>query len=226
MDSKLKNKTACFTIQFDDAKSILLLLILMSFLFNSCINLREEYPEITYYNLTPANPEISRIKVDGILQIRPFGGSNVISSKRFLVEHSSGGFEKYYYHRWSDDFQELFTWNVISYISNQKCFTGGIVNQGTALIPNYILEGDILKLKIFNHDKDKKDSSYVELSLKISLFGFNKDSTGLSVIYTNVIEKKVTRESAKANTIAPAVNQATNAIISQLSEEVIKSINK
>lgn len=203
-----------------------MLLTFLVLFVSGCINLREDYPEIEYYELQASSTEPSRIKVDGILQVRPFGGSNVLSSRRFMVEKSTGGVDKYYYHRWSDDFQELFTWTVISRMSNQKLFTGGIVNQGTALLPNYILEGDILKLRIYNDEKDKTDSSFVEMSVKITLQEFIPDSSGLKVIYTNVYDKRVARKSNKAPTIAPAVNIAANEIISMFSEDIVKAINK
>lgn len=204
---------------------ILIFCIFAIFGFTSCINLREDYPKIEYYELKPTQDAPSRIKADGILQVRPFDASSILSERRFIVEKSSGGYDKFYYHRWADDFQELFTWLTINRLSNLKCMTGGIVSQGTALIPNYILEGSILQLRIYNNE-NKEDSSFVSLSVKISLMAYPKDSTSLKVIYANVYDKKIMRESSKASTIAPAVNDAANEIITRFSEDIIKEINK
>jgi ABC-type uncharacterized transport system auxiliary subunit len=222
MSTKIKNTISKINLR---KAEFIIALFLIAVTLGGCINLREDYPEITYYSLEPSKGEPARSKVDGVLQVRPFGGSNLISSRRFIVEKSVGGFDKFYYHRWSDDFQELFTWAVINDMSARKAFTGGVVNQGTALVPNYILEGDILGLRMYNDEKDHTDSSFVELSVKVSLLGFDS-ANSLKVIYTNLYNKKVTRKTNRATTIAPAVNSAANEIISLFTEDIIKSINK
>ena len=206
--------------------SILLTFTFFSLIITSCINLREDYPEINYYGIKSENIKPAKFKAEGLLQVRPFGGANLLSERRFLVETSEGKIDKYYYHRWSDDFQELFTWEVISQLSTDKYFTDGIVNQGTALIPDYILEGDILNLRIFNDEDNREDSSFVELQVKINLISRKPSKSSINSLYTNVYSQRVFRESNRALTIAPAVTKAAEMIITHIGEDIVKEINK
>lgn len=201
---------------------IIIIFVFFTAIFSSCINLRVDYPEIKYYGLEPEEKLPSRLKVDGILQVRTFTGSNILSTRRFLVEKYTKEIEQYYYHRWNDDFTELFTWLCLSRLNTAKIFTGGVVPQNTVQIPNYILEGEILELKIYNGSEKLKDSSYAQITIKANILGFNPDSTNFISLYTNVYTSKVFRETDKAITIAPAVNKAANQIVTTISEDLVK----
>ncbi|OGU60636.1 MAG: hypothetical protein A2X64_07840 [Ignavibacteria bacterium GWF2_33_9] len=206
--------------------SLLFSYILLSLMFTSCINLREDYPEINYYGIKTDNIKAAKFKAEGLLQVRPFGGANLLSERRFMVETSEGKTDKYYYHRWSDDFQELFTWEVISQLSKGKYFTDGIVNQGTALIPDYILEGDILSLRIYNDEDNRVDSSFVELQVKINLISRKPSKSSINSLYTNDYTQRITRKSNKALTISAAVSKAAEMIITQIGDDIVKQINQ
>ena len=202
----------------------LLILFIQLFLLNSCINLREDYPEIKYYSLANTSNKESREKVFGILQVRNFSSPLSLSGQRILVENPDGSTQRLYYHRWSDNFDQLLTWLVIERLSEQKIFSGGVVSQNSNLVPNYILEGEILNLTAFNHKIP--DSSFVELSVKISLLGYNADSTNFALYFTNYYKHKVNRNNGKPNSIPQAVNIAANEIIEKITKDIIKNINQ
>lgn len=204
---------------------ILLIFTIFPAIFISCINLRVDYPEIKYYGLEPIETPPSRFKFDGILQVRTFTGSNILATRRFLVEKSNQEIEQYYYHRWNDDFTELFTWLCLNRLNTSKIFTGGVVPQNTVQIPKYILEGEILELKIYNGSEKLKDSSYAAITVKANLLGYTPDSTNFISLYTNIYKSKIFRENEKAVTIAPAVKKAANEIITKMSEDIIKVLS-
>jgi ABC-type uncharacterized transport system auxiliary subunit len=211
---------------FISLKVTLIIIILISFqILTSCINLREDYPDINYYSLSPKATEVSKIKTEGILQVRSFTSSIALTEKRFQVENSKGEIQKLYYYRWNDNFAELFTWLTISKLNLEKYFVGGVVSQNTVQIPNYILEGEILGLEIYNGTNKQDDTSYVKLTLKISLLSYTKNSSDLEMIYSNIYTDKVQRLDNKAETIAPAVNSAANNIIETLAKDILTEIN-
>jgi len=202
----------------------LLILILQLFLLSGCINLREDYPEINYYTLSNTSNKESREKVFGILQVRNFSAPVALAGQRIMVQDYDGSSQRLYYHRWSDNFDQLFTWLAISRLSEQKIFSGGVVSQNTNLVPNYILEGEILNLNAFNHKIP--DSSFVELSVKFSLLGYNADSSNFILYFTNSYKQKVMRNNAKPNSIPRAVNTAANDIIEKMTIDIINNINQ
>lgn len=201
-----------------------LILIFLIFFFEGCINLREDYPTINYYSLTNTSNKESRQKVFGILQIRNFNAPNILSGQRILVENSDGSSQRLYYHRWSDNFDQLLTWLAITRMSEQKIFSGGVVSQNSNLIPNYILEGEILTLRILNHRIP--DSSSVELSVKFSLLGYNQDSSGFMLYFTNTYNKRVIRNNSKTTWISQSTNLAANEILEKMTSDIINIINQ
>lgn len=201
-----------------------LILIFLIFFSPGCINLREDYPTINYYSLTNTSNKESRQKVFGILQIRNFNAPNILSGQRILVENSDGSSQRLYYHRWSDNFDQLLTWLAISRISEQKIFSGGAVSQNSNLIPNYILEGEILTLRILNHRIP--DSSSVELSVKFSLLGYNQDSSSFMLYFTNTFNNRVIRNNSKTAWISQSTNLAANEILEKMTSDIINIINQ
>lgn len=201
-----------------------LILIFLIIFFPGCINLREDYPTISYYSLSNTSNKESREKVFGILQIRNFNAPNILSGQRILVENSDGSSQRLYYHRWSDNFDQLLTWLAISRLSEQKIFSGGVVSQNSNLIPNYILEGEILNLRAVNHRNP--DSSFVELSVKFSLLGYNQDSSNFVLYFTNTYNNKILRNNSRPSSIAEATNLASNNILEKMTNEIINRINQ
>lgn len=201
-----------------------LILIFLIFFLPGCINLREDYPNINYYSLASTSSIESREKVFGTLQIRNFSAPNILSGQRILVQNSDGSSQRLYYHRWSDNFDQLLTWLTISRLSSQKIFSGGVVSQNSNLIPNYILEGEILNLKILNHSIP--DSSFVELSVKFSLMGYNQDSSNFVLYFTNTYTNRTQRNTKSTSWISQSTNIVANEIIEQMTKEIINKVNQ
>lgn len=195
--------------------------ISLIFSINGCINLREDYPIINYYSLSNLSSKELRQKIPGVLQIRNFTAPLYLSGQRILVENFDGSSQRYYYHRWSDNFDQLLTWLAISKISSLKVFTGGVVSQNTNLIPDYVLEGELLNYRPFNHKIE--DSSFVEMTIKFTLIGFNQDSANYRLYFTRVYNQKISRNNRPAS-IPIATNLAANEIIDLLINDIINNV--
>lgn len=191
----------------------------------SCINIRSDYPEITYYELNTSPPEISKIKIQNTLMIRDFKAPFLSSPRIFMVEKPNGEYEKLFYYRWANNFDVLFNGALLNYLSKSEAFLGGVVTTNSSLIPAYTLEGEILNLRIYNDEE--KNKSFAELSVKVNLLGYSPDdSVQFQLFYTNLYTKKIMRATSKPETIAPAVNTAVNEICADMLMDILDAIQK
>ncbi|HOV91759.1 MAG TPA: hypothetical protein PLC04_01600 [Candidatus Kapabacteria bacterium] len=192
---------------------------------SSCINIKSDYPEITYYELTAPKVEPTKVKVQNTLMVREFKAPYISSPRIFMVEKPSGEFEKLFYYRWANDFDILFNGVLLNYLSKSEAFVGGVVSSNSSLIPSYVLEGEILDLKIYNDNE--KNKSFAELSVKVNLLGYTpNDSVQFQLFYTNLYTKKITRANNTPETIATAVNTAVNDICSEMLTDILDAIQK
>ncbi|HRS02236.1 MAG TPA: hypothetical protein P5545_06775 [Bacteroidota bacterium] len=201
------------------------LALIISFFLSGCINIKSDYPEITYYELTVPKVEPAKTKVQNTLMVRDFKAPYISSPRIFMVEKSSGEFEKLFYYRWANDFDILFNGVLLNYLSKSEAFLGGVVSSNSSLIPAYILEGEILDLKIYNDNE--KNKSFAELSVKVNLLGYTpNDTVQFQLFYTNLYTKRITRAKDTPETIAPAINTAVNEICSEMLTDILDAIQK
>jgi ABC-type uncharacterized transport system auxiliary subunit len=204
---------------------IICIITFSSIILSSCINIKSDYPEITYFELSVPKTDKSKNKIHNTLMIRDFKAPFLSSPRVFMVENASGESEKLFYYRWANNFDVLFNGVLLNYLSNSEAFLGGVVTASSSLIPAYTLEGEITNLHIYN-DKEK-NKSYAELSIKVNLLGYTpNDSIQFQLFYTNVYNKRVMRETSDPTTIAPAVNKAVSEICSEMLTDITDAILK
>ena len=203
----------------------ILTIIFVTITLTSCINIKSDYPEIAYYEIDVPNVNVSKIKIQNTLMIRDFKAPFLSSPRIFMVEKSTGNYEKLFYYRWANNFDILFNGVLLNYLSKSEAFIGGVVTSYSSLIPAYTLEGEILNLRIF--DDNEKNKSFAELSVKVNLLGYSpNDSVQFQLFYTNLYTKRIPREKNKPETIAPAVNKAVNEICSEMLADILDAITK
>jgi len=225
-------KAGCKKKKGEFAKSPGRIIIIIAFnsiiFFLSCISLREEYPEIHYYRLIQTeaafqNNEIGSI--EGTLQIRNFSASDAIDNDHFLGIWDNNEVQVYYYHRWIANAADLFTDFLITRYNDLKVFTGGVVKPGSILIPDYILEGQIIDMTAYN-TKDSKQSNYAYISVRFSLVKKVPLSTDKTILINKVLSVKSPRKNNSVETIAPAFSIAVSQISDQMILEIQDAIRK
>lgn len=203
----------------------ILTITFVTIIITSCVNIRSDYPEITYYELEIPSVETSKVKVQNTLMVRDFKAPFLSSPRIFMVEKSTGDYEKLFYYRWANNFDILFNGALLNYLSKSEAFNGGVVTSYSSLIPAYTLEGEILNLRIYNDEE--KNKSFVELSIKVNLLGYTPNETvEFQLFYTNLYTKRIPRETNKPENIAPAVNKAVNEICSEMLTDILDAIQK
>ncbi len=92
------------------------------------------------------------------------------------------------------------------------------------MIPSYVLEGEILDLKIYNDNE--KNKSFAELSVKVNLLGYTPMiSVQFQLFYTNLYTKKITRANNTPK-LLQCCDTAVNDICSEMLTDILDAIQK
>jgi len=207
--------------KFNTIISHILILTLVFFLY-SCINLREDYPKINYYELKSINHIDFAYDIDGIIQIRNVIVPPSIDNEFVFIHQNDGATKKLYYNRWNENFDLQLHRILLEKFNTANVFNGGVISQSSIIIPNYILEVELLQLQIF----DTPDENYIDFKAKISLLNYNNKSLQMELTFTKIYEIHKTRENSKISNIFPAINELTNDFIDQIIQDVVLEVNK
>lgn len=187
---------------------------------SACINLKEPYPNISYYGLKPDKSLINNTpKINGALVLRNFSIAGEYDTQRMLARESDGKTTVYFYHRWVGNFGDLATDFFKAKISEMNIFSGGADKLSSTSQPDFILEGSILSLDAYN-GKNSDDTSYVSLMIQIKFYSRNQELFENKQILSQTYSKKIQRADNSAASIAPAFSKA----MSMISDEAIIDI--
>ncbi|MDQ1267183.1 MAG: cholesterol transport system auxiliary component [Bacteroidota bacterium] len=205
-------------------KKVILSLIL-TIVFSSCISLTVEYPEITLYQLTQDSyPTIIDKPLNGSLLIRDFTIASQFDTDHLFADQGVNQIKRYYYHRWSTDFSDLATDFFVDRYSEKGIFRGGVVKSSTMLVPDYILEGHITDLMAYNYDEDSEIKNYVYLSINFQFIRKEVEKTGLVTIFNKSYYSIIERPDNSVATIVPAYSKAILQISDSLITDIIKAV--
>jgi ABC-type uncharacterized transport system auxiliary subunit len=183
----------------------------VSFLFTACISLKSPYPEIAYYRLAQeASSYRNTATIPGTLQVRNFVAIEAIQTDQLLAMTDNNHIEKYYYHRWITEGSQLITDYFVVRLNNMKAFAGGVCTASTVLVPDFILEGEVLDMMAFNapdDDKNSKAESNVNMSIKITLLKRTPGKTEKEIVLNKVYTQSQKRDNNSVATIPPSFSK-------------------
>ncbi len=207
-------------------KNYIVSVIIVLFL-SGCINLKDEYPEISYYQLSDLPSTISEIKqIKGALHIRNFSINSECDTKHLLANWDGIRVQKYYYHRWINDISDMTTDYIFNRIAKLKVFSEGPIRSTSVIIPEFILEGQIINLNVNNTENPEKGKNNVEIEMKINLIIKNQDKPGEKTIFTELYSETVIRQNNFASSIAPACSRGLSLISDKISVDISNAITK
>ncbi len=204
----------------------LVLLFLFISIIPSCINLKDEYPEFHFYRLTQfpgSSSEMNLGTTKGSLQVRDFTASEEIDDESLTAIYDKIKVKKYFYHRWISNLSDMFTEFIINRYSKVNVFEGGVIRPGSLIIPNYILEGQILDMGFFVNE-DSNDGNYAEISIRITLLKRDEMNTNNSVILNKIYTVRHPVDSDDVELIPIAYSRALSQITDQMLIEIINTI--
>ena len=88
------------------------------------------------------------------------------------------------------------------------------------IIPDYIMEGQVIDMVAYNGEEDDKKANYVYISLRISLLKKVPLSTDKTILLNKIFTVKAPRKNNSVGTIAPAFSRA----VSQISDKMLIEI--
>lgn len=196
--------------------------IMLIALVDGCVNVKSDYPSIEYYRLKQMdNPGFNLGTLDGLFQIRDFTISEELETVYLMALTDDTRIKRYYYHRWIGNCSEMITDFFITRYNKMNAFSLGVVRSSSVLIPQYIMEGQVLDMIARNSDSGT-EGSYVSLSVKVNVIKIEPMKIEKQVIHSKVYNTKIPRRDNSVTTIPIAYSQA----FSEISDQVLSDIHK
>lgn len=201
-------------------KKILFLLLCTACLATGCFSIRTEYQPTVFYRLVQ-KPSAIRVAdtLPGTLYIRTFAANEEFNNDHIVFLRNNTEIDFYSYHRWISEAPEMVTDFVTNRYINGNMFRKGIIGSGSALVPNYILEGKILQMVANNGE-----SNDVTLELQVTVVGLEPMKVERPVILQKVYAKTVARNNNTAASIPDAYSEALSSISDELLVDLEKAI--
>lgn len=204
-----------------DFKKIILGLI-SALLLSSCIKLKEDYPSIDYYSLQLKPIQIEKLgQVEGALLIRNFNISSEYETDHILVTWDDNRVQRYYYHRWLTNFNNMATDFVTMHINQVDIFSEGAISGSSLVIPDFVMEGKIMEMITFN---SAKGQSYVQLTVNARLMQRNIADNELAIKFNKIYTQRINRQNSQINNVAEAYSKALSLITQMIILDIGNSI--
>ena len=103
-------------------------------------------------------------------------------------------------------------------------FSGGVIKSASVLLPDYILEGQVINLIGINGEDDKPGDNRVEIGIKITLVKRANTNAKRAIILSKVYELNVDRDDQSAESMAKAFSSGLTQIADKLMSDMQKAI--
>ncbi len=209
----------------NDVKKLFFILCTV-FLVNSCVNIKKEYPQITYYSLQQARLLIDSMhKRDASLLIRSVDIPESYSARFLIAEVDNRRVQRYFYHRWINDLSSLATdfleFRIISY----NLFGKGVVRSSSITIPDFYLESKIIALDVHN-STISPDSNYVSITMNFNFFQRTNTTDGTKLLFSNTYSNNIRRPNNFAGSIPPAISRNLSVLIDYAVADMARQIEQ
>lgn len=174
---------------------ILIAVVSTTVIFNSCVNLKSEYPSIDYYRLVQPPPgKVFENPAPIILQVRNISAASELETNLLFAVWEKHLVHKYYYHRWINDCPELITDFIVERINRSNIFSAGALKTSSVLMPDYYLEGQLMEFIAHSIDDDDfPEENYTLISIKFTLIKREPLKIEESIALSKIYDSKVIR---------------------------------
>lgn len=191
-------------------------------LFSGCVNIKSEYPDITYYKLTQTpihTTEAASFIVNKNIYIKPFAINSSLETSKIVVSEDDFTVKRYNYHLWAAPLNELLTDFTITRINRYGIFKKGVSTSIYSTTNDFILECNILNCEINNSSKHNRHNN-VELVISATLLAADKSKLSYSPVFSKTYTKSLAR---KDNSIETAVD-ALSVLISEINDAILMDV--
>lgn len=203
-------------------KSLLSLFVLV--MFAGCINLREPYPKIEYYNLRQVSSAPKDYpKLEQTVMLRRMLVNESIDSPHILMTTQGTNIRRLFYHRWISDLSTLGTDFIVTRLNQSGLFKNGIIRSASVTNPDYIIEPQLIEMITNETINDNPDENFVSIELKVDLVK-RMDNSKFEIVMSKSYKKQLKRESKElkyiANSYSMIFSDAIDNLISDLAENI------
>ncbi len=199
----------------------LLLFCLSLTVLSGCVSIISKYPPIEYYKLHQEPISAKNVgKVSVALMIRDFTVPSEFENENLWVKWDDNRIQKYFYHRWTSDLSELITEFFQERYNKTEAFMSGVVKTSSWVVPDYILEANILEMTANSSEKNAPGTNNAYISMQVSLSRRNVLKVDKAVIFSENYNQKIQRNDNSAKSIVPAFSVA----LSQLADKILLDI--
>jgi ABC-type uncharacterized transport system auxiliary subunit len=192
---------------------------------SGCIHLKDEYPKINFYILKHEPTSLSNMAQKNVsLVIRDLYLNEAYSGSQIFANWEKNRVQKYFYHRWINDFSQIATDFLITRFDKMNIFKGGVSNSSTTIIPDYIIEGNIIELYAQNNEIINKNNCFVNMEVSITFFRRNKSGVPIEQVFTKIYSQKTQRPNNDAETIPEAFSKSYSIICDQIIVDVNNAV--
>ncbi|MBX3043583.1 MAG: hypothetical protein KIT33_03280 [Candidatus Kapabacteria bacterium] len=186
-----------------------------------CINLREPYPVINYYELKQEPTLLKNLPVlEQTVMIRRVFVNETFDTPHFLISTPPNNVERLFYHRWISDVSTLATDFVATRINQSGLLKHGVLKSGSIALPEYIVEPHLIEMTTYNDDSPQTREYYVQIEFKVDYLKRLNDNK-LELFFSSNYKQKFVRRKYETKFIAEAYSRvfsmAVDNIISDLS---------
>ncbi|MDX9789908.1 MAG: hypothetical protein WC313_06870 [Candidatus Kapaibacterium sp.] len=199
----------------------LLTILIFTLLVQSCINLREPYPKIEYYNLSAEKTMLVDLPLrESTVMLRRVIVNESIDTPHLLVMNEPSSVQRLFYHRWISDISTISTDFILTRINQSGLLKKGVVNSSSIAIPDYIIEPQLIEMTATNYSLPDTSSNYVSVEINVKFLKRMPDNK-LEIIHNGVYKQKYIRRKKGISSIPQAYSKvfslAVDNMISDLS---------
>ncbi len=199
------------------------LLLAASGLAQSCISLKSSYQPTVYYRLQQKSTSIQTTDtLPGTLYIRSFTTNEEYNNDHIVYFNDNvRQVDFYVYHRWLTEVPDMITDFIANRYIEKNIFRNGVAQSGSALLPDYILEGKVLEMIA---DNGNSNPGAVTMKIQIALINIEPMEIERPVILQRVYEASVKRADGSAASIPAAYSEALADIADRMLVDIAKAV--
>lgn len=168
--------------------------------------------------------EIAKIgSIPQSIYVKPFSGMSQFNTDQMIEKRDENKIHRYFYHRWIEDFSDLFRNITITKLKRSGIAKGGVVANAVELTtPELTLEAQVLDAMAYA--VDDTDNYSVTLEVEFTIKKYNS-AEKQPILLQKIYKESIARDGDEANSINIAFAKASNVIIEKLLIDIKKNIN-
>lgn len=197
---------------------------ILLFSFAGCFSIRTPFIPINYYYLNQEAFSFRNIaEIETYIVFREFNVPDELYDNKLMIWFDDGTVQKFNYHRFSSDYPELINNFIFNRFNLSKAFKYGITTFNSSIVPNFILEGNVLEFKSYASKKDKK-RNWVQITLNANLIKYLPMTTNKEIVFSNTYSQRIEVQERDNSLFVLGYSKALSLIVDKMILDVQSAI--